>query len=205
MEDKEIRDAINKQLETIQVNPHLKATTLDYIAKKSRSSGIKYRKVKSLSLAAMTFATVMLVVLVQNKEGAKEEVQYLNEVAPMAISNEEQNGVMRNLITETVFSQFKTKLTESAIEFTDDTAFVTDEMTIHSFMVNDQVSYFLELSTDGNYETVTNALEKILSEMNQSLSSYQLVKLDELNYFLYGGQDSTTLEALQLEKVDSIH
>ena len=40
--------------------------------------------------------------------------------------------------------------------------------------------------------------------MNQSLSSYQLFKLDDLNYFLYGGQDSVVRDLLHLDKVDAI-
>lgn len=203
MEDKEIREAINKQLETIQVNPHLKARTLDYMTKKSRTSGIKYRKIKTLSLTAMTCATIMLVALVQHKEDTSQP-QYLNEAVPMAISSEDQDGVMRNLIPETIFSKFKTQLTQASIEFTDDTSFVTDGITIHSFMVSNQQSYFLELSTDVDNETVSTNLEAILSEMNQSLSSYQLFKLDDLNYFLYGGQDSVVLDSLQLNKVEAI-
>lgn len=203
MEDKEIREAINKQLETIQVNPHLKARTLDYMVKKSRSSSLKYRKIKGLSLTAMTFATVMLVALVQNKETVLEP-QYLNEPAPMAISSDDQDGVMRTLIPETVFSQFKTKLTEATVAFTDDTSFVTEGLTIHSFNVNNQPSYFLELSTDVDNETANSILESILSEMNQSLSAYQVFKLDELNYFLYGGEDSNDLSTLSLNQVETI-
>ena len=203
MEDKEIREAIHKQLETIQINPHLKARTLDYVTKKSRTSGIRYRKVKGLSLTAMTFATMMLVVLVQSKEEVSQP-QYLNEATPMAISSEEQDGVMRNLIPETMFSQFKTQLTQASIEFTDDTSFVTDGITIHSFIVYNQPSYFLELSTDVDNESVSTNLEAILSEMNQSLSSYQLFKLDDLNYFLYSGQDSVVRDLLHLDKVDAI-
>ena len=53
-------------------------------------------------------------------------------------------------------------------------------------------------------ESVSTNLEAILSEMNQSLSSYQLFKLDDLNYFLYGGQDSVVRDLLHLDKVDAI-
>ncbi|MFQ7174230.1 MAG: hypothetical protein ACLRQF_20575 [Thomasclavelia ramosa] len=62
------------------------------MTKKSRTSGIRYRKLRS-ALTAMTFATMILVVLVQSKEEVSQP-QYLNEATPMAISSEEQDGVI---------------------------------------------------------------------------------------------------------------
>lgn len=203
MEDKEIREAVNKQLQKIHINPYLKDKTLDYITKKSRCSNLKYYKIKRLSLAAMTLATMMLVVLFQYKDRISS-VQHLNEAVPINVLNNEQDNVMRTLIQETIFSQFKTRLTDASISFTDDTSFIIEGITIHSLTVNNQQSYFLELSTDLEKDMINQILQLILSEMGQKLSSYQIAKFDDLNYFLYGGQDIALLNTLNLNKIDSI-
>ena len=51
---------------------------------------------------------------------------------------------------------------------------------------------------------INQILQLILSEMGQKLSSYQIAKFDDLNYFLYGGQDIALLNTLNLNKIDSI-
>ena len=203
MEDKEIREAIDKQLKVVEINPYLKAKTLDYIVKKSRSSSLKYRKIKRLSLTSMTLATMMLALLLQYKD-SMSSIQHFNKEAPVTILNNEQDNVMRTMIPETIFSQFKTTLTDNSVEFTDDTSFIIEGITIHSLMVNNQKSYFLELSTDLVKGKINQIIESILAEMGQTLSSYQIAKIDDLNYFLYSGQDINLFDTLDLNKINSI-
>lgn len=202
MEEPKIKQAIEKQLETIEMNPYLKNRTMDYISRKSRKESHRYRQIKKISLTAMTFATVMLVVLVQNRETNIVEPQYLSDTTPMVISSEEGVERNRSVMIETSFSQFKTTLNDLEITYTEDASFISEGTTIHSLLIDDVQSYYLELSTDVENSDSCSLIESILAETNESLDSYQVVKMDPQSLFLYGGDDQALLDQLPMESTN---
>lgn len=202
MEEQKIKQAIEKQLETIEMNPYLKNRTMDYISRKSRKESHRYRQIKKISLTAMTFATVMLVVLVQNRETNIVEPQYLSDTTPMVISSEEGVERNRSVMIETSFSQFKTTLNDLEITYTEDASFISEGTTIHSLLIDDVQSYYLELSTDVENSDSCSLIESILAETNESLDSYQVVKMDPQSLFLYGGDDQALLNQLPMESTN---
>lgn len=202
MEEQKIKQAIEKQLETIEMNPYLKNRTMDYISRKSRKESHRYRQIKKISLTAMTFATVMLVVLVQNRETNIVEPQYLSDTTPMVISSEEGVERNRSVMIETSFSQFKTTLNDLEITYTEDASFISEGTTIHSLLIDDVQSYYLELSTDVENSDSCSLIESILAETNESLDSYQVVKMDPQSLFLYGGDDQALLDQLPMESTN---
>jgi len=199
MEEQKLKQAIQTKLETAQMSPYLKNRTMDYIARKSRKDSHRYRQIKKISLTAMTFATAMLVVLVQNKETSVVEPQYLSENVPVAISSEGGIERTRSGMIETSFSQFKTTLNDLEIDYTETASFISDGTTIHSLLIEGAQSYYLELSTDVENSDSCSIIESILAEMNESLDSYKVVKMDSQSLFLHGGDDQALLDQLAME------
>ena len=204
MEEQRIKQAIQTKLETVEMSPYLKNRTMDYIARKSRKDSHRYRQIKKISLTAMTFATVMLVVLVQNKETSVVEPQYLSGNVPMAISSEGGSERTRSMMSETSFSQFKTTLNDLEIDYIEGASFISDGTTIHSLLIDDAQNYYLELSTDVENLDSCSLIESILAEMNESLGSYQVVKLDSQSLFLYSGDNKALLDQLAMESANLV-
>ncbi len=197
MDEKKIKQAIQQQLETAEMNPYLKNKTMDYIARKSRRTNYKYQQIKKVSLTAMTFATLMLIAIMQNKDTNLSQPEYLSDHLPMTLSLNEGDERNRTVMTETPFSQFKTQLTELGINYDEEAAFILEGTTIYSLSIEGVIGYYIDLSTSHENIEVCSVVANILEQTNHASDTYQVFSIDEKTLFLYQGENEKLLEKLR--------
>lgn len=197
MEEQKIKQAIQQQLETTEMNPYLKNKTMDYIARKSRRANYRYQQIKKVSLTAMTFATMMLVVIMQNKGDSTSQPEYLTDNLPMTLSLNDSDERNRAVMTETPFSQFKTQLNELEITYEEEAAFILEGTTIYSLSIDSVMGYYLDLSADAKNEETCSVINNILEQTNHTSDTYQIFLIDDQNFFLYPRGNEELLELLQ--------
>lgn len=182
MNDKDIKQAIDKQLENIDMNPYLKEKTMTHIAMKSAHS----KRLKRQFLTVSGLSAMALLVGVMLPKQPKVEIE------PMSIAQHsvEESSVeapqpTRMIESEDSFSGLMLQLNNFKISYEVESSYSQSGVNIYKITIDDTENYFLQVDSSSELNRICEVLNEMFFSITGNGDTVNKVKFNEYNYFIY--------------------
>lgn len=193
LEEKEIKQAINKQLETIEMNPYLKTKTMNYLATKSAAQKRRNRLIMAFS--SVSIVALLLVVVIPN-QFAQDIPQVINEGVAIQELSLDTPQATRGIEPEEALSVLMTKLNELSLNYELKVVYTNDVISIYKIKMDDSENFFINTKDVQSKDVICDIINELQINYPLQASEIQELQFDLNNYFIYNGTNEELIKFL---------